>query len=271
MKPKALSVAKFGEIINEDAATARPGLLAVSDGAGGGGLFADEWSRYMVSKLPDSPVTTFGQLDGWLDGIWELFYTTHEQKARQLSPMHLSKFYDEGSFATLAAIWLSDTGKSSWMAYGDSVVFCYSRATGLLQHSFSRLADFNRAPYLVSCKDPIDEKGFSSGIFDTDNESILFVTSDALAHYVLMMYEVSRRDEYAEELQEAIGRQSKCSNYVRAALTLPCFDFGRTVVEKLMRCRSSYNLQTHLRSRYDMGLLALDDYSVAMAQSDALD
>ncbi len=95
MKPKALSVAKFGETMNEDGVVARPGLLAVSDGAGGGGLFADEWSKYLVSMLPDNPLTSFGELDGWLDGIWESFYSTCEQKARLISPMHLSKFYNE--------------------------------------------------------------------------------------------------------------------------------------------------------------------------------
>lgn len=264
MKPKALSVAKFGETMNEDAVVARPGLLAVSDGAGGGGLFADEWSKYLMSMLPDNPLTSFGELDGWLDGIWESFYSTCEQKARIISPMHLSKFYNEGSFATLAAVWFTDSKVCRWMAYGDSVVFCYNRHSGLLQHSFTRLADFNRAPYLVSCKDPLNEKGFSSGQFDTDEECILFVTSDALAHYILMMYEVSRRDEYAVEIQEALNCHTKCSNYVQAALTLPHFDFGHTVVDKLLRCRTSFNLQAHLQSRYSHCLLALDDYSIAM-------
>lgn len=264
MKPKALSVAKFGETMNEDAVVARPGLLAVSDGAGGGGLFADEWSKYLVSMLPNNPLTSFGELDGWLDGIWESFYSTCEQKARLISPMHLSKFYNEGSFATLAAVWFTDSGVCRWMAYGDSVVFCYNRHSGLLQHSFTRLADFNRAPYLVSCKDPLNEKGFSSGLFDIDEECIFFVTSDALAHYILMMYEVSRHDEYADEIQEALNCHTKCSNYVQVALTLPHFDFGCIVVDKLLRCRTSLNLRAHLQSQYSHGLLALDDYSIAM-------
>ena len=44
---KALSIPKFEVgITNEDAALAKPEMIAVSDGAGGGGLFADLWSTY---------------------------------------------------------------------------------------------------------------------------------------------------------------------------------------------------------------------------------
>ena len=265
MNTKAFSIAKFGEQICEDAVLARPYILAVSDGAGGGGLFADEWAKHLVTMLPDEPIGTFAQLDGWVDRIWEPFYNSFEQQARQLGGMYLSKFYREGSFATLAAVWCSDAGDCRWMAYGDSVAFCYSRRTGLLQHSFTRLAHFNHAPWLISCKDPLREEGFRSGRFDTDESSVLFVASDALAHYILMMYELCRRPGYAAELQEAVDTRTKNSNLVAVGLALPSFDFESAVVGKLLRLRSHMNFRTHLQSLNSKGLLAVDDYSVAMA------
>lgn len=265
MTTKAFSIAKFGEQMNEDAVLARPGILAVSDGAGGGGLFADEWATHLVTMLPDTPVTSFAQLDGWVDSIWEPFYNAFEQRARQLGGMHLAKFYREGSFATLAAIWCGAADGCHWMAYGDSVAFCYSRRTGLLQHSFTRLAHFNHAPWLISCKDPLNAEGFRAGVFDTDESSILFVASDALAHYIIMMYELCHRADYADELQEAVDARTKASNYVAVGLALPPFDFESTVVDKLLRLRHNANFATHLLSRYRKGLLALDDYSIAMS------
>ena len=57
MKPKILSIGKLEEgCINEDAAIARDNMIAVSDGAGGGGLFAERWSRYLLDNLPESPI-----------------------------------------------------------------------------------------------------------------------------------------------------------------------------------------------------------------------
>lgn len=35
--------------INEDAVIARENIIAVSDGAGGGGLFAERWSKYLLN------------------------------------------------------------------------------------------------------------------------------------------------------------------------------------------------------------------------------
>ena len=72
---KALSIAKIDEgSINEDAAKATERWIAVSDGAGGGGVFADKWAQYLVVHLPDEPILNFSEFDKWLDSIWEQFY-----------------------------------------------------------------------------------------------------------------------------------------------------------------------------------------------------
>ena len=65
----------------------------------------------------------------------------------------LNKFYNEGSCATVAAAWKTNDEECRWIAYGDSVVFHYN------------------PPRLVSCKDPLEEEGFRSGVFHIDNAS----------------------------------------------------------------------------------------------------
>ena len=55
----------------------------------------------------------------------------------------LTKFYTEGSCTTVAATWKTNDEECRWIAYGDSAVFHYNRHTGLLEHSFPRLADFS--------------------------------------------------------------------------------------------------------------------------------
>lgn len=258
---RAISLAKFEKgITNEDAAAVRMGVITVSDGAGGGGVFADCWSRYLVERLPDEPIESFEAFDKWIDGIWEPFYNGCEEEAKKIGGLFLNKFYDEGSFATLVAVW--ESGR--WMSYGDSVAFCYNRRTGELQHSFTCLADFNRPPYLINCKDPLDENGFRSGKFNIDDDSFVFAVSDTLAHYILMMYEVAHRVKFGNELQEAINAETKNSNFIKAAMAIPRIDFERDVVWKLQNCSQPFLMKNHIKGLRKKGLIGHDDYSIAM-------
>ena len=258
---RAISLAKFEEgIINEDAAIARKEIIAVSDGAGGGGVFAERWSQYLVDHLPEKVIKNFKAFDKWVDGIWEPFYNECEAKAKNIGGMFLNKFYDEGSFATLVAVWKD----GSWISYGDSVAFCYNRKSKDLQYSFTRLTDFNKPPYLINCKDPLDENGFRKGQFTIDNDCIIMVASDTLAHYILMMYEVSYKDRFAKELQEAIDAQTKNSNFVKTAMAIEGLNFEKDVIRKLLNCSSWPILQNHIKGLKKKGLIGHDDYSLVI-------
>lgn len=258
---RAITIAKLDEgLVNEDAAKATDKWIAVSDGAGGGGVFADLWAKYLVEHLPNGPIIDYQAFDGWIDSIWEPFYNDCEEQVKAEGGMLLNKFYDEGSFATLVAVWKD----GCWMSYGDSVAFCYDKRIGELKHSFGRLVEFNNPPYLVNCKDPTNEKGFKSGRFEVTEDCIVFAASDALAHYILMMYEVAHRVRFAEELQEALEAQTKDSNFVRTALTMKMLDFERDVLGKLLNCKNTWNFTQHLRSQRKKGLIGHDDYSLVI-------
>ena len=255
----ALSITKFEEnVINEDAVKVTPKWIAVSDGAGGGGVFADRWSRYLVELLPNEPIIDFDGFDAWIESIWEPFYNECEVQAKQEGGMLLNKFYDEGSFATIVAVWKS----GEWMSYGDSVAFCYDKSSGRLQHSFGKIAHFNNPPYLVNCKDPLDDQGIKVGRFDIYKDCIVFATSDTLAHYILMMYQVAHRDLFAEELQEAIDAKTKNTNFITMAMSLKKVDFEKDVISKLLNCRNEWNLKRHVQSLKKKGLIGHDDYSI---------
>lgn len=258
---RAISIAKIGEgLINEDAAKATEKWIAVSDGAGGGGVFADMWSKYLVEKLPDKAIADYRAFDAWIDGIWESFYNDCEETAKLEGGMFLNKFYDEGSFATLVAVWK----EGRWISYGDSVAFCYDMETGELQHTFGLIIDFNNPPYLINCKDPLIERGFKSGRFDINDNCIVFAASDALAHYIIMMYELAHKDKYAEELQEAVDAQTKNSNLIKTAMRLKKVDFAKDVIQKLQNCRYQQQFIAHVTRLKKMGFIALDDYSLAI-------
>ena len=216
---RAISLAKFEKgIVNEDAAIAKDNVIAVSDGAGGGGVFAEHWSQYLVEHVPEKPIKNYMSFDKWIDGIWEPFYNDCEED--------------------------------------------YNKKTGELQHSFTRLSDFNNPPYLINCKDPLDKEGCRSGKFKIDKNCVVFAASDTLAHYILMMYEVSHKDDFTEEIQEAINAQTKNSNYINTALAMENIDFERDVIGKLQNCFTWPFLRNHIKGLKKKGLIGHDDYSL---------
>ncbi|MCH5306981.1 MAG: hypothetical protein J1E37_02800 [Prevotella sp.] len=265
-----VSVSKdFGTMeVNEDAALAKANIIAVSDGAGGGGVFAERWSRYLLDNLPETPIASFIMLDEWIDGIWESFYKECEEKARQQGGMFLDKFYDEGSFATLAAVWRVSDVECRWMSYGDSVVFNYDTETGILQHSFAQLADFNNPPYLISSKDPLDNKGFRCGSFHTSPSSIVFAASDALSHAILALYKVDKQiagcKDYDEELATAANLHTRNSMYIKSVLALHPVNFHKKIIDLTSACTDENQFKNIIKQMKADVIIATDDYSLAM-------
>lgn len=258
------SVPKLNDNLpNEDSFRKSENLIAVSDGAGGCGLFAGEWSEYLLRHIPRKrAITSFQEFDSWVDGIWEEFYDRYELVAKAGDGIFLNKFYNEGSCATVAAVWRVSADRCRWLAYGDSVAFKYDVKSRILEHSFTRLADFSRPPMLVSCKDPLIEDGLRLGDFKIDDDSVVFVASDALSHYVLMMYELANCGRYWDELEEESRLQSFNSALLHTAETMR-FDFWQDVLSPLREsARKLSSFKSHIRSLLDRGLLDLDDTTV---------
>ena len=250
----------------EDASYAGEGCVAVSDGAGGCGIFADEWAQYLISKLPKTePIATFAQFDQWVDSIYEAFYDVHEQQARATDPsMLLSKFYSEGSCATLAAAWVQPDGVR-WMAYGDSVVFSYHPQSGRLEYSPIRLAQFSQPPHLVSCSEPLEEEAFHSGVFQKDEEALVFAASDALSHYIIMMYQLAHPADNAEELEEERRSGTINAQLLQVAENLPSIDFDACLRQLMEKARERGTFCQLTGQLYADRLLDSDDYSLAVA------
>ena len=176
----------------------------------------------------------------------------------------LNKFYNEGSCATVAAVWKSNDKECRWIAYGDSVIFHYNRHTGLLEHSFTRLADFSNPPRLVSCKDPLEEKGFRSGVFSIDDASIVFAASDALSHYVLMMYEVSKSEEFESELMELRMKRTSNSQLLQMAEKEALKFYDDVLNPLLRRVDSEADFKELMESLCVKKLIDTDDYTLAI-------
>lgn len=262
---KGLSIAKPSEhLVNEDAVRSNDHCIAVSDGAGGCGVYANDWSSYLIDNLPsDKPIRSFEDLDGWIEGIWEPYYDEHERMAQNGDSMLLEKFYKEGSYATLAAAWFTDDGLCHWLCYGDSVVFHYSPVTRKLEHSFTALSHFSNPPHLISCKEPLDKSGFRSGVFELDDKSLVFVASDALSHFILMNYELAHCGDYRKDLDQVRESANANAQLLAVAESMPV-DFDKLLVDLVDSLSSEEAFKSHLLSLCEQGVLDKDDFSLVV-------
>ena len=112
---KWISIPKIEEgTVNEDAVNVLGNLVALSDGAGGGGVFADLWSKYLVGQITAEPISDFRSFDQWISDIWEAFYNECETKAKHEGGMLLNKFYDEGQRMEIVLLFTTISIQRSW-------------------------------------------------------------------------------------------------------------------------------------------------------------
>ncbi len=184
-----MTTPKIGDAApNEDSVMARGNILAVSDGAGGCGIFAKEWSQYLLDQLPEQPFGAFSDFSTWTDSIWEEFYQARIADMGKYDFFVANKFDNEGSFATLAAVWLEEE-RMHWCVYGDSAVFVLNRASSEMQFmSTDDVAAYEKNPPLINWKDLPKESAYRHGTCDLGDDDIVLVASDALSCYITMLY-----------------------------------------------------------------------------------
>lgn len=267
---------KFTDNIpNEDSCHVQDDMIAISDGAGGCGVFASDWSKYLVEQISlrsnDTPIVRFEQLDDWVGEIWETFYNEHEKKAKEYDGIFQTKFYQEGSYATLAVVWKTGMDVCHYITYGDSVVFHYSKSKGILEHSFTKLADFAKPPYLISCKDPLQPEGFKTDDILLNDDSVVFAASDALSHYILMMYYVTHQEEFKDEIEEILNGHTFDSQMLSIALRNVadvCLTFDMLITKLQYISHYQEEFDKFVKELHSRGILDIDDYTLAILKYD---
>lgn len=271
----AQSTAKPGETANEDAVRSTGRLLAVADGAGGTGIYAGEWARYLVACLPEQPITDFDGLDAWLAGIWQPFFDRYREQPAPLEV--LAKFMEEGSAAALAAIWLPENPgePATALAFGDSVALCYDPQQHTLSGTHPDLAVFAESPVLLNWKTEPRPEGLSIRTLPAHPEAVLLVCSDALAQYLLGTFALQHDDAESRAALARLRQQPHRLAAYLEKLTDAGFaekDWYAEVLHPLLDAAQDPALfRSHLYERCSAGWLLPDDYSLAAALSEAAD
>lgn len=247
---------------NEDAAIKRKDLIAISDGAGGYGILADKWSEYLLEHLPNNPIKNFNEFDNWLGAIWKEFYDRYEPLIKEKDAFIQNKFYEEGSCATLIAVWQNNK-KVNWIQYGDSAIFIYNKSKKKFRlKSPESISEFLQNPRLINWKDNPSEKYFKIGEDIIDKDDVLIIASDALSCYLLLSYIVSEKRKLKEDEKEILS--SHLEQYYNALSSLSISSYFNDVLLPLINAaKSKKAFHNYIKELFENKYIASDDYSFA--------
>ncbi len=253
-------------------------LAAVSDGAGGAGLFCGAWAETLIGRLPNLPIAGIDGLNRWMDGFCLAFRSEHVPKT-QSQPAKHTKFVREGSLATLAACWVSFyRGRTllRWLGYGDSQIMVFDRtgAKPVLAAAYpSTVSVLEKSPALLNWKDLPDRAKLSTGAIRLPTRATVAIASDSIGQFILLSY-LARHSpglggsRMAEEFLRLASNDSKLGEAVRAHRQHSNGSFSRILETARAALKSEHEFSAYVRARHGEGLLANDDATLLLIDHD---
>ncbi len=247
--------------------------IALSDGAGGMGLFAADWSRQLVDNLPNEPFENIESVSNWLGAFWEQFYDRYSQKAAKLGRDYQNKFFEQGSAATLVGLWEKET-HFEWVTYGDSCISVFSKSSidnekdknenTFQMFPYSLPSQFSGYPHLINVQEECQQEGFLKGSFEKENVSFILLTSDALSLYILLKaWQTEKKEEFEKLTLEnsKIGHLANKINELEEVISVNDF------LENLWEiAESKETFEKWCYEKHKLGVLESDDYTCVIVK-----
>lgn len=253
---------------SEDASLHKHNFWAVADGAGGVGIFAEEWAKYLLEKLPTKPFAQADEMIRWADSIWEEFYQSIDN---QLLDMNIkSKFLEEGSLATLVAVYAESHNKIKVIAYGDSAMLLYDTKKNTLRALPDTLSTYVQNPYLINWKEEIQQEGVKIADFEWTKHEQIILCSDALAQFLLLSFAcLNPKSDWETQLFELQKTHSTHRIFQFAGKIDQIFDknisFHQAVWQPLCEAmKNETTFKTHIYQLCEQGVIANDDYTAIL-------
>ncbi len=245
---------------NQDAA--HPTLWAVSDGAGGTGFFAADWSEHLCDQLPADPFESEQAVFDWFEELREPFFRAKRAQAEQTFADILDDYDREGSSATLLAAWPLADDQLLVLHYGDSAAFLLDQHGHLKRHTTDLMA-FTEPPFLLHSNESLLPDHLSLETWPVAEGDVLLMASDALSQWLLI--QIALRDPALQPQLQAVletpyglGNQIiYCQEQHDPALTMPHLLQRLTDV-----CSDETTFRDFTTDLYQRGQLALDDYTL---------
>jgi len=257
-----------GELPNEDAYKNTGNPIGIADGAGGVGLYAREWADFLLTNIPEQPLSSAKELNEFLRNHWKSFFEEHKPDAEKKGIG--KKFLTEGSLATLITTWMDDNrpGFIKWIAVGDSALLSYNMFTNQLTPINIHLDTFLKPPFLINWRCPLAEAGFKSGSFSLHPDEILLFVTDALAQYIMLSYALCCKgisNESEQDIKNIMAFPNRLITLIEnmKRSDYPNLNFHQDVMLPLL---SSIGSPLHFRNYTNKllakGLIDIDDYTL---------
>jgi hypothetical protein len=183
-------------------------IIAVSDGAGGAGIYCKLWAIYLVNNQLDKPFNSKKNAEEWFLSISESFYKENIESISKMDPFILEKFIKEGSYATLFfAWWNKETNVLHFTGIGDTTLFVFRKEKEIYnpilltpineQNSlddFPKLLNWNKKlNYDLSIKE-----------ISLQSNDIIIICTDSIARYLIYQLIILVPTEMQDLLGESI-------------------------------------------------------------------
>jgi hypothetical protein len=239
----------------------------ISDGAGGVGVFADEWADFLVNGFNKNALADKNTFSNHLHSLKLLFYQQKEDFLDGTPSEFSDAFFMEGSAATFVAVSVNQKVKEldCW-AIGDSCAMLYKTATNELIWNIEGLKTFTYHPHLVNCADPsIDDNAIIETKWKYKSGDFLLLATDAIAQWLLIEY-LTKKEEAIEVLNELLSQPYATANYINAIanshdLGLP---FKNLVKHLWSILKKEQDFRDYAQNKMKRGHLAPDDYTLCM-------
>lgn len=263
----ARSIPKPLQDKSEDAFILKENCWAVADGAGGVGIFAAEWAKYLLEKLPEQPFAEAKGMIDWANENWEEFYQNIDNQPLAIEVK--SKFIEEGSLATLIAAYY-DGKILKAICYGDAALLLYDTKKKTLGALPSELSTYVKNPFLINWKEEILAEGIVMQDFKWKKQEQLLLCSDALAQYLLLSFAcLTPKSDWEAQLFELTKTHQHHRIFQFVEKMEQYFDknvdFHQAVWLPLCEAmQDETSFQQHIYQLCEEGLIPNDDYTAIL-------
>jgi hypothetical protein len=203
----------INQAVNEDRIRCENNFIAIADGAGGTGMYCGEWAEFLLSNLPNEPITNFEDFKNWFIELQEPFLAKHEPYGN-IDGHIKRRFYEEGSSATLAVVWQVEN-EYHWLCYGDSQIFFFYQ-NNMKAFPFKSSAEFETATQLLNWMNLPDEIAFLTGAIPIADCKIILATDTIAKHIFTLLENNTDQQSVFKKIQKILKTSTKTISYIKA-------------------------------------------------------
>jgi hypothetical protein len=205
---------KLSEDENEDALrifeNSNFNLFAMSDGAGGAGIYCKEWANYIVENQPEFPILSNEEANIWFQKISKSFYEFIKPIVNYDNIFIGERFDSEGSYATLLYVWVSKTEKKYFLSgIGDTTLFHFKKTNDdysiSLIEPISKQSSLDDNPCLINWQKPT-ENSLLSKCIEYENGDTMIICTDSLSRRIIYQLLLINQFETEQCLSEKINK-----------------------------------------------------------------